>query len=77
MKSSILVQYFVLFKLSIAGYVLEDDYNPSNLLDEFTAFSGPDPTQGFGMCSGSYRSYCKLTVEQWIWWTCKLAYPPV
>ncbi|KAF2674191.1 hypothetical protein BT63DRAFT_408399 [Microthyrium microscopicum] len=47
MKSSILLNTFGLVQLSIAGYVLEDDYSPSSFLDGFTAFSGPDPTSGF------------------------------
>jgi hypothetical protein len=34
--------------LGIAGYVLEDDYSPSTFLNSFTAFSGQDPTDGFG-----------------------------
>jgi hypothetical protein len=49
MKSSLLIQTFLFAHFSIAGYVIEDEYNPSNFLDGFTAFTGEDPTQGFGM----------------------------
>lgn len=30
-----------------ADYILHDDYEPSNFLDQFNFFSGPDPTHGF------------------------------
>ncbi|KAF1353710.1 concanavalin A-like lectin/glucanase domain-containing protein [Delphinella strobiligena] len=33
--------------LSIAGYVLEDDYSVSNFFDMFTFFTSSDPTNGF------------------------------
>jgi hypothetical protein len=33
---------------SIAGYVLEDDYNPTSFLSMFNAYTGSDPTDGFG-----------------------------
>jgi hypothetical protein len=33
--------------LSIAGYTLQDDYNPSKFFDMFDAFTGSDPTDGF------------------------------
>jgi hypothetical protein len=48
MKSSILVCTLLFANFSIAGYVIEDEYNPSNFLDSFTAFTGLDPTEGFG-----------------------------
>lgn len=32
---------------SIAGYVLEDDYSPSNFFDMFSFFTSSDPTHGF------------------------------
>jgi hypothetical protein len=51
MKYSILIKTFVLARLSIAGYVIQDDYNPSNFVGSFKAFSGADPTDGFGMTS--------------------------
>lgn len=31
----------------IAGYALEDDYNPSNFFDKFSFFTAGDPTNGF------------------------------
>ncbi|KAF2400425.1 beta-1,3-1,4-glucanase, partial [Trichodelitschia bisporula] len=31
----------------LAGYVLQDEYNPSNFFDMFNFYSGPDPTEGF------------------------------
>lgn len=34
-----------------AGYVLQDDYTPSNFLEMFSFFDGPDPTHGYGMAS--------------------------
>lgn len=37
----------LLVDLSIAGYVLEDDYSPSNFFDQFTFFTSTDPTNGF------------------------------
>ncbi|OCK93757.1 glycoside hydrolase family 16 protein [Cenococcum geophilum 1.58] len=36
-----------LVRLSIAGYVLKDDYSPTNFFDSFDFFSGQDPTNGF------------------------------
>jgi hypothetical protein len=36
-------------RLSIAGYTLQDSYNPSNFFDQFNFFDGKDPTDGFGM----------------------------
>jgi hypothetical protein len=40
---------FQFFSLSIAGYVLQDAYQASNFFDMFNFFTGPDPTQGYGM----------------------------
>ncbi|KAF1809680.1 hypothetical protein P152DRAFT_156624 [Eremomyces bilateralis CBS 781.70] len=36
-----------LTKFGIAGYVLEDDYSPSNFFDKFDFFTARDPTHGF------------------------------
>ena len=36
-----------LLQLSIAGYVLTDDYSKDAFFGNFTAFTGGDPTQGF------------------------------
>lgn len=36
-----------LIQSSIAGYVLEDDYTPSNFFDMFSFFTDADPTHGF------------------------------
>jgi len=45
-----IVLFYSLFWIdpSIAGYALEDDYNPSTFFNMFEFFSGPDPTNGFG-----------------------------
>jgi hypothetical protein len=47
MKSLLLASTFLLPSLSIAGYVLQDDYNATTFFDMFDAFTGADPTQGF------------------------------
>jgi hypothetical protein len=39
---------FVWIDPSIAGYALEDDYNPFTFFNMFEFFSGSDPTNGFG-----------------------------
>ncbi|MCJ1361263.1 hypothetical protein MMC16_000361 [Acarospora aff. strigata] len=36
-----------LVDLSIAGYVLQDDYSPNNFFDMFDFFTGRDPTNGY------------------------------
>jgi len=46
MKS--LSAYTLLFpSFCIAGYVLQDDYNPTTFFDMFNAYTGTDPTHGF------------------------------
>lgn len=47
MLFSTLITCAALVRLSIAGYVLEDDYSPTNFFDSFDFFSGQDPTNGF------------------------------
>lgn len=49
MLSLVAILSFVLLfvNFSIAGYVLEDDYSPSNFFDMFTFFTDSDPTNGF------------------------------
>jgi hypothetical protein len=47
MKSFLLAQSLLFPSIAIAGYVLQDDYNPSNWFNMFTAFTGADPTDGF------------------------------
>lgn len=37
----------VFVRSSIAGYVLEDDYTPSNFFDMFAFWTEADPTNGF------------------------------
>jgi hypothetical protein len=39
--------FFSLVNLSIAGYVLKDDYNPSVFFDKFDFWTAADPTHGF------------------------------
>jgi hypothetical protein len=39
---------FAFVRLSIAGYVLQDSFNPTGFFDNFDFFTGEDPTQGFG-----------------------------
>lgn len=35
-------------ELGIAGYVVKDDYGPSNFFSMFDFFTDADPTHGFG-----------------------------
>ena len=46
MRFSTLASAAALFELSIAGYVLEDDYM-NDFFGGFNFFTGPDPTEGF------------------------------
>jgi hypothetical protein len=46
MRFSTLVSAAAFFDLSIAGYVLEDDYM-TDFYGNFDFFTGPDPTQGW------------------------------
>jgi hypothetical protein len=47
--STIIFQALSLTQFSLAGsYVLQDDYTPKNFVSMFNAYSGPDPTDGFG-----------------------------
>jgi hypothetical protein len=48
MKSSLIFQALSLVRFGLAGYTLQDDYSPSKLVSMFDAYSGPDPTDGFG-----------------------------
>ncbi|KAI5273384.1 endo-1,3(4)-beta-glucanase [Aureobasidium subglaciale] len=42
-----LFSLFSIINLSIAGYVLQDDYNSASFFDMFDFFTAPDPTHGF------------------------------
>jgi hypothetical protein len=64
MKYSILSSAFLFAHLSIAGYVIQDEYNPSNFLDSFTAFTGADPTDGFGKMISNVVAGRVLTPRQ-------------
>jgi hypothetical protein len=46
MRFSTLTSAAALFELSIAGYVLQDDYM-TDFYGNFDFFTGPDPTEGF------------------------------
>jgi hypothetical protein len=46
MRFSTLVSAAAFIELSIAGYVLEDDYM-TDFYGNFDFFTGPDPTQGW------------------------------
>jgi hypothetical protein len=46
MRFSTLTSAAALFELSIAGYVLQDDYM-TDFYSNFDFFTGPDPTEGF------------------------------
>jgi hypothetical protein len=46
MLFSTLLTCAALVRLSIAGYVLKDDYSLTNFFDSFDFFSGQDPTNG-------------------------------
>jgi hypothetical protein len=47
MKSFLLIQTLLFPSFGIAGYVIQDDYNPSNWFQKFQAFTDTDPTHGF------------------------------
>jgi hypothetical protein len=46
MRFSTLTSAAALFELSIAGYILQDDYM-TDFYGNFDFFTGPDPTDGF------------------------------
>jgi len=47
MKSLLLAHTLFFPSFGIAGYVLQDDYNPTTFFDMFNAYTGTDPTHGF------------------------------
>ena len=47
MLASTLLTIAGLVSLSTAGYVLEDDYEPSTFFSMFDFFTGADPTNGY------------------------------
>lgn len=49
-----LILLIFLTRLSIAGYVIQDSYVPSNFFDMFDFFTGEDPTQGYGKFDHAY-----------------------
>jgi hypothetical protein len=57
MRCSILIYALLFARPSIAGYVLDDDYNPASFLSMFNAYTGTDPTSGFGNSSNEYRGH--------------------
>lgn len=65
MKSFLSAQFLLLPSLALAGYTLQDDYNPSNFFSKFNVFTGPDPTQGHGKGIRHYifAPMLKLTVK--------------
>lgn len=48
MKSSILLQALSLVNIGYAAYNLVDDYSGDAMFSMFNAYTGADPTQGFG-----------------------------
>ncbi|MCJ1454169.1 hypothetical protein MMC28_004520 [Mycoblastus sanguinarius] len=52
----------LLIKVSIAGYMLTDDYSGDNFFGNFSAFTGTDPTSGFVQ----YADYATATQQKLI-----------
>ncbi len=65
MKTSTLFHLLAVAKLSLAAYVVQDDYTADKWFDMFDMFTYHDPTNGFGMLPiprKPSREKCKLTV---------------
>jgi len=48
MKRSVLIHTLCIAGATAASCVLDDRYHPSNFLQSIIAFTGMDPTDGFG-----------------------------